>query len=369
MFKGRSKGGGRGPLGASVVKKIPLNGLFTDALWRCNCAPRLPATRFQTKNGGKNHGRWFYTCQQPQPKRCNFFLWDDEAKSREAAAVLSNSRTEPISAPQTPTKSSLVPGQNGLQTPYTATSKRYGSLVRSSPHTPSKSSPVIRSNGGTQDTSTIFGTSDEESYDWPASDDEDVLKVVENVTSMKNMPPPETPRKAAKTDTLTSPGKRRFVEMQNSTEVAYPALEVVEDDIHMTPSTTSKKDGLSTFEQALSLPAATPTPLRSHDVFKTGQDSELTLEVFKALHNHQIHPKSDAEAELKGICDKYSLATRGIIKGRDISRAMVNAKNGTISVLQETIASLQAERETNRAVIRHLRRDMEVMNDGMKMTK
>lgn len=58
MFKGRSKGGGRGRSGAGIVKKIPLNGLFTDAVWHCNCAPRLPATRFQTKNGGKNHGRW-----------------------------------------------------------------------------------------------------------------------------------------------------------------------------------------------------------------------------------------------------------------------------------------------------------------------
>ncbi|KAL8759451.1 MAG: hypothetical protein Q9199_000756 [Rusavskia elegans] len=367
MFKGRSKGGGRGRSGAGIVKKIPLNGLFTDAVWHCNCAPRLPATRFQTKNGGKNHGRWFYTCQQPQLKRCNFFLWDDEAKSREAAAVLSNSRTEPISAPETPTKSSFVPSQNGLQTPYTATSKRYGSPVRSPPYTPSKSSAVTRPIGGTQDTSTTIGTSDEEFYDWPASDDEDVLKVVDNVASMRNMPPPETPRKAAKTETLATPGKRRFSEMQNMTEVTYPTLEVAEDDVFMTPATTLKKDGLSTFDQAISSPAATPTRRRFKDVLKADQDSDLTLEVVKALQDNQIHLKSDAKAELKGICDKYSLATRGIIKGRDISRAMVNTKNETISELQEALVALQAERETNRAVIRHLRRDMEFMKDHRKL--
>ena len=58
MFKGRNQGGGRGRTIANVVQKVPLNGLFTDAVWHCNCAPRVPATRFQTKNGGKNHGRW-----------------------------------------------------------------------------------------------------------------------------------------------------------------------------------------------------------------------------------------------------------------------------------------------------------------------
>ena len=39
-------------------KKAPLKGLFADNIWRCNCDPRLPAQRFQTKNGGRNHGRW-----------------------------------------------------------------------------------------------------------------------------------------------------------------------------------------------------------------------------------------------------------------------------------------------------------------------
>ncbi|KAL8909346.1 MAG: hypothetical protein Q9171_005065 [Xanthocarpia ochracea] len=362
MFKGRSsKGGGRGRGGSGAVKKVPLNGLFTDAVWQCNCAPRLPATRFQTKNGGKNHGRWFYTCQQPQPKRCNFFLWDDEAKSREASAVLSNSRTE-SSAPQTPTKSSFVPSLNGLQTPSTDTSKRYGYPVIA-PYTPSKSSAVTRPRGSTQGTSATIGTSDEEFYDWPASDDEDVLKVVDNVSSTKGMPPPETPHKASKTGALSTPGKRRFSEMQNGTEITWPTLEVVEDDVFMTPSTTFRKDGPSTFHQAMFSPADTPTPGRFQDALKAGQDSELTLEVLKTLQDNQILVNPKVRAEIKGICDRHSLSVRGITKGRDISRAMVNTKNEKISELQETIAALQAEQETNRAVIRHLRRDMELKKD------
>ncbi|KAI9795505.1 MAG: hypothetical protein M1825_001455, partial [Sarcosagium campestre] len=78
----------------SASRSLP-KGLFEDGIWKCNCDPRQPADHFQTRNGGKNHGRWFYTCQKPQPKRCNFFLWDDDAKPREASAVLANSRSEP----------------------------------------------------------------------------------------------------------------------------------------------------------------------------------------------------------------------------------------------------------------------------------
>ena len=38
----------------SVARK----GLFADGVWKCNCAPRLPADRFETKKAGPNHGRW-----------------------------------------------------------------------------------------------------------------------------------------------------------------------------------------------------------------------------------------------------------------------------------------------------------------------
>ena len=58
MFKGRSKGRGRGRGDYRPIFKTPLKGLFSDGIWQCNCDPRLPAQHFQTKNGGKNHGRW-----------------------------------------------------------------------------------------------------------------------------------------------------------------------------------------------------------------------------------------------------------------------------------------------------------------------
>ncbi|KAL8726897.1 MAG: hypothetical protein Q9181_005888 [Wetmoreana brouardii] len=307
-----------------------------------------------------------YTCQQAQPKRCNFFLWDDEAKPREAAAVLSNSRTEPIHAPHTPTKPSYAISSCGLQTPYTDTGKGRQDLTSSSPYTPSKSSSPPQPAVDTQTTSTTLSTSEEEFYDWPASEDEDVIKVLDQASLPNHMPPPETPNKAVKRDALSTPGKRRFAEMVHGEGPSWPNPSNAGDDVFGTPTMGLRKDGLFTSGYTLPSPADTPTPQRFHDMVQTGQDSELTSEVSRVLQENKVSISSDVKAELKGICDKHSLATRGIMKGRDISRALVNTKNEKISELQETIAALQAERETSRAVIRHLRRDIELAKNQGK---
>ncbi|KAL8970913.1 MAG: hypothetical protein Q9183_001299 [Haloplaca sp. 2 TL-2023] len=306
---------------------------------------------------------------QAQPKRCNFFLWDDEAKSREAAAVLSNSRTEPIQAPETPTKPPNTPSAHGLRTPYTdALTERRSSRV-SSPYTPSESTITKPTASDTQSTKSTLSVSDEEFYDWPASDEDDVLKVIGQASSPKGMPPPETPNKAPKRDALSTPGKRRFSGfsgMMNESEHGNPTPSTAGDDVFVTPAAVSARNGLFSSAHGMPSPANTPTPRRFTDMLQAGQDSELTTEVLKVLKDSGVNVNSDVKAELKRVGDKNALSTRGIMKGRDISRATVQAKNQKISELQETITALQAERETSRAVIRHLRRDMEMPKDRPK---
>ncbi|KAL8901049.1 MAG: hypothetical protein Q9207_005398 [Kuettlingeria erythrocarpa] len=360
MFKGRSRGGGRTRKGQNATQKVPLKGLFSDGTWHCNCAPRLPVQRFQTKNGGKNHGRW------SQPKRCDFFLWDDDAKPREAAAVLSNSRTEPLPAPQTPRRPVDISTLYGLQTPLTDASKGHRSPESFAPYTPSRSSGVLKKTNDTQDTSKTLTASDEEFYDWPASDEDDVLKAADQASSKCSMPPAETPSKVATTDVLTTPGKRRFAELESGSmnTTAWPTPSETDGDVFKTPSTNLTKDGLLAPRQTAPWPSDTPTPRRFTDMLQAGQDSELTSDVLGVLQDSKIVIDSNVKAELKTLCDRHALSTRGILKGRDISRATVNTKNAHISELQETIAALQAERETNRAVIRHLRRDMELSKNS-----
>lgn len=333
MFRGHNRGRGRGR-GRGSLEKVPLKGLFSDGTWHCNCEPRLPAEHFQTKNGGKNHGRWcefpltygyssnilVYTCQKPQPRRCNFFLWDDEAKPREAAAVLKNSRSEPI----TPSKDRSRTGSPDIITRYT----------------PSKAP------ASTQTTSTL-----EEVFDWPNSDDDELFRV----TDRASMAPPETPRKAIKTDMVASPSKRRHDEMESG--LATPAS----DDVFTTPATGLHDKNL--FSAGLISPAETPTHGRFKEI-PLGGDSELATEVLAALSSIAV----DAETRdaVKTVCNKNALRTQGIAKGRDISRLAIKAKDGKIAALQARIAALEAERETNRAVIRHLRRDIEMSRSQPK---
>ncbi len=307
-----------------------------------------------------------YTCQKAQPKRCDFFLWDDDAKTREAAAVLNNSRTELIHSPQTPSK----PSPYGLVTPQSSTRFRDGSpdLV----NTPSKASHRAASSSahgdGTQATTTQGSDYEEEFYDWPTSDDDMLSKFADQASSEYAMPSPETPRKVVKVDSLSTPGKRRYDEMAadngNARKVALrnPATGREGDDIFTTPAAAAHGKGLFA-SGTLPSPAETPTSIRYKD-FSPSQESELASQMLSALEDHSASITPEAhetlKKTLKSICNKHVLYTRGIMKGRDVSRAMIKSKDGRMTELQGEIADLKAELETNRAVIRHLRRDMAV---------
>lgn len=311
-----------------------------------------------------------YTCQNAQPKRCDFFLWGDEAKGREAAAVLNNSRTEPLpsTSPQTPIKLSSY----GLATPQTSSRFRHGSPDFTTPYTPSKTShlaPSSSANGlGTQASTTQGSDTEEDFYDWPPSDDDEMAKIADQAFSGHRMPPPETPRKAVKTEMFSTPGKRRYDDMASgsgdgiATAWPTPSTGVEGDDLFNTPATGIAGKGLFA-HTALPATAESPTPLRYKDIPPT-QDSELASEILTTLQAPNVSFPHDVRTAIKNICDRHVLYTRGIMRGRDISRAMVKTKDERIAELQGEVEGLKAERETNRAVIRHLRRDVATRKDA-----
>lgn len=242
------------------------------------------------------------------------------------------------------------------------------------PYTPSKfptRAPSSSIRGGqigrdTQDTATTNASSDEEFYDWPAGDEEEIGKAVDQVSSrgsslQTNMAPPvSTPRKAQRTELFSTPGKRRYDEMADGTEPSFPTPVSAQtaDDVFTTPSTNTKS-GVGLFATNSTVnPAQTPTPIRYKDLPPT-QDSELATEILTSLNSALPAPlPTDVRTAVAALCNKHVLYTRGITKGRDVSRAMVKKKEEQIVALQGEIEGLKNERETNRAVIRHLRRDM-----------
>lgn len=354
------------------MEKVPLKGLFSDGVWKCNCDPRLQAQRFQTKNGGQNHGRWFYTCQRPQPMRCDFFLWEDDAKPREMAAVLNNSRTEPLpAAPHTPAKNYT----GGYITPE-ATGERSGPRFRNpetttTPYTPTKSSGA---RGGAAATTAPEDDEEEEFFECSVSDEE-LSKTASKFTN-RAMPPPETPRKAAKTNMFPTPGKRSYDEMHNGTTPATqppsspntfvqdPVTSLPDDDdVFTTPSTTAPRPPNLFTNSHPPSPGNTSTLARPHDSSPGNSnnsiDPDLAAEILQCLTSHHVAPLKPAlKDEIHAIGTRHSLHTRGVTKGRDISRAQIARNNETIAKLQADIAQLQAERETTKAVTRHLRREL-----------
>lgn len=169
------------------------------------------------------------------------------------------------------------------------------------------------------------------------------------------MPPPETPRKAVKTDAFSTPGKRRYDEMTLPT----PTKDA--DDVFTTPTLGLK--GKHLFSTAgLPSPAKTPSPYRFKDI--PPDNSELETEILSSLRDLRVELSHEAIASLKDICNRHTLKIQGVTRGRDISRMAIMTKDGQIAELQDKISSLEAERETNKAVVRHLRRDMELPEDN-----
>ena len=290
-----------------------------------------------------------YTCQASRPRSCGFFLWEEDAKPREAAAVLSNCRSEPEYTAQTPTKS---PGIR-----HRSKSPR----DRSRTATPDPVPPQIASRASCSNAQTSWSvTADEgkDSFEWPSSDEDALFKAADRAVTV-TMLPPETPRKVVRTDIFSSPGKRRYEEMETAA-AAWPTPAT--DDIFQTPATGMRgKDLFSTASAAgLLSPAETPTPIRFRDAGAGGSadDPELVRDVIDKLRQNSVHMGPTAMKAVKSVLNTHVLKAQGIAKGRDISRLAIKSKDARIAELQARVAALEAECEQHKAVIRW--RDMEV---------
>jgi hypothetical protein len=249
--------------------------------------------------------------------------------------VLSNSRSEPASAPMQGTSSM--------------------------PQTPKK--PVSTAQQPTPDTRTRKRADtdktvdfEHEDFDWPSSDDEALARVA--AQALADLPPPqpvfETPRKAARSSEFLSPGKRTHAEMDKDSTTMM-ALQNA-SDIFTTPATShrSRNSGLAS-------PSPTPAQGRSqNDQFQitAPEPSTLAQSALEILRKNPIPLLSSIEAELIDLLNKHDLRTQGITKGRDLSRVAVAAREKRIAELQNRIAGLEMEKETQRQVIGYLKSDI-----------
>lgn len=391
--RGRGYGGG----GRGAPRSTEPKGVFADGIWHCECKPRLPAEHFKVKKETANKGRWFYTCQNQAEKRCDFFLWDEDAKLREEGAVLNNSRSEP----QQRQVSTAQVGWDAGRT-------RRGLFANIDPAAPTSNGKAIADDDATTDegspppayssqqTSTKrkaeaadLSDDDDDDYDdellpWPLTgqDEEDLATTADQI-----VPPPETPRKAAKTGIYATPAttvqkKRTLPWLQEPAEPTTvqktPLISSDKQEEYMeSPSKPPTKALPPIPEQAYgptpTLKASThesheksPSPPNRHrDALANPADSSssLTNEALATLAGTSVPPS--VLSKLRGILSKHDLKTQGIAKGRDISRLALKAKEAKIVELQARIASLEAEKEVDRSVIRGLRWEGETGSRGI----
>jgi len=366
----RSTGGGRGGRGGSGFnrREVVKRGLFADGIWLCDCTPRLPAEHFKVKKESKNQGRWFYTCQNSEGRRCGFFLWDEDAEPREKAAVLSGRRGEPTEAAKPSHSRVLEEGAQQMASQMSTQSQEApppysyvaDSMPTGSPATLGRSNASNNARNNKRsltETEFEFDVDDEDAFPW------DLTGREADELERRASRPPETPRKAIKTTAYATPattGKRQLPWLDQTSERTPNPPETPSKSI--TLPTPSKSNTLPTPHRAgmitprTSTTSTTPTPSRFHNPLATSStSSSFTSEVFTLFNSGSAYLPQETANQVRSILDNHDLKYQGVVKGRDIVRLALKARDAKVAELNARIASLEAEREFDRARIRGLR--------------
>jgi len=324
---------------------------------------------------------------------CKFFLWDEDAKPREEAALLSGARSEPrvllsqeekrrqareLDAMQVQQASSTGKrkrsfDEDGLRTPsslrtvvHAATPPRspttsFASAMSETMSLPPKRKLPWLSDESQNSTSSSLGTtsasktaarakpattstfddaetaseasSDSEAFDWPLSGQEaaELSRVAEEVEL-------NTPRKARKLDVFDTP----------SNALAKQNLGLITPGT--TPSKPNNSDPISN-TPTYSNTDTTPTPSRYRDALATPTPSSSTPSTnpslmpsfLSLLREHNITIPNPALSALTSLLRRNEAQLAGAVKGREIARQAVKAREETVAKLTGRLEGLEEE--------------------------
>ncbi|OLN88649.1 hypothetical protein CCHL11_01819 [Colletotrichum chlorophyti] len=359
-------------------QKKRLDGLFLEGNWYCNCTPRLGASHFQVKKKGRNHGKFFYTCPE---RKCNFFLWEEDAKNRASGATLTlppmPEENTSVATPVAPRTTSQMPTPDTASTAKPAARPTYPAN-HDSPPTPT----TTRNEARNQATQRFMN-------DYFATQSKLTPRDVSNATS-------DNPRQPAEIEATPSRSKRKRVlfefdsdegddygldEMSADEERAMneamersakklraeapstPAGRRLEYDMALpTPSTVSRTlfpdakrwradEVIDTPGQSLSS-SRTVGPSSSPPASTPPRGDELvdpTEEVMALLQGKGLDERT--LGAVRGVLGRFAMKARGLARGRDSVRAAAKGKDEKIAGLQERVASLEERNRAQRDVI------------------
>lgn len=188
---------------------------------------------------------------------------------------------------------------------------------------------------------------DTDAFDWDDSLDDDL----ESFMDRPRQPDfgQSLPRKAPRTPTRTSPGKRKL------SEFAYKGDESTSYDRGvLTPQHSQATDRIPPSAEV----SMTPTPSRYTNALSADSGAEISEfagQALKLLEGHNVMLSRKAQDDLVSLLNTHDLKTKGISRGRDISRIALKKKDEQIMRLNERVQSLESQKELDRAMINGLR--------------
>ncbi|KAI1395499.1 hypothetical protein F4819DRAFT_187976 [Hypoxylon fuscum] len=381
--------------------KVPLDGLFRNGVWHCNCSPRLPAVRLQVRKDTPNKGRAFYTCQKDRDKKnkCDFFLWAEDAHEREVGAVLTNSRSE-AEAEGTPSRrpkrqrtihESITPAKEKRpwyeKTPVTG----IADLNRMVSGTPSATAPSSTLKGNSNsakevdDNLEVFFSSDEDFGPVHISGGESRLSATQNSPSAGSKR--KRPDAADEYSDFSSGEEEALVALVNSSSQgsqgshhdvfetpAANKTHVIEDglatpltdrpvrrvlfaDPEVSSSTQPRRNGglaASIHNQTFASPSSTPSS--SQEGSKTPSAVNITQDVMSLLDDQKID--SQVLNKVCDILDRHAARAKGLERGRDASREATKKAEAQVTELQRRVADLENQRKLDGEARQKMRTDL-----------
>lgn len=199
------------------------------------------------------------------------------------------------------------------------------------------------------DTGLDDADTDHDSFPWSLSGQEEA----------ELLDAPETPRKAVKFDGLATPATSAHRKLpwlgQSAQSPSTMSAKATPSKPSALPQHPTSSKSVVAQHSALT-PQVTPSPSRFHDPSADTSPVRFTLkqDVFAALNDSSVTLPANFTAKLSEVLTRHELRTQGVIKGREITRLALKAREAKIIELQATIASLEAERDVDHARITRL---------------
>lgn len=184
---------------------------------------------------------------------------------------------------------------------------------------------------------------DTDPYDWNDGLDDDLSSFLDRPRQPDFGQ--DLPRKAPRTPTLTSPGKRKL------SDFAYNGGDTSLESGTLTPqaSQNSQTGGIPRSAEV----SMTPTPSRytnALSVDSISDMSEFAGTALTLLESHDVVLPRKAQNELVSLLNTHDLKMKGIKRGRDISWVGLKKRDEQITKLNERVQSLESRRELDRTV-------------------